>query len=80
MHNLMLPTPVESKHADLHKTASLAQRYTRELTVEIKPLLDRLSASFPKEAGRLIGLLSELDLVTSITLSRVEHLIKAEQT
>ncbi|MCL0015900.1 hypothetical protein MKT19_012430 [Providencia rettgeri] len=78
MHNLMLPPPVDSKHSDLHKTASLAQRYTRELTVEIKPLLNRLSTSFPKEAGRLIGLLSEIDLMTSVTLSRVEKLIKTD--
>ncbi|HEF8773046.1 TPA: hypothetical protein RG734_002060 [Providencia stuartii] len=78
MHNLMLPPPVESKNSDLHKTASLAQRYARELTIEIKPLLNRLSTSFPKEAGRLIGLLSELDLMTSVTLSRVEKLMNTD--
>lgn len=78
MHNLMLPPTIENKNSDLHKTASLAQRYTRELTVEIKPLLNRLSTSYPKEAGRLIGLLSELDLMTSVTLSRVEKIIKTD--
>lgn len=76
MHNLMLP-PTENKHSDLHKTASLAQRYARELTIEIKPLLDRLSTLYPKESGRLIGLLSEIDLMTSVTLSRVEYLIES---
>lgn len=41
MHSLML-LPIEKKHSNLHKTASCAQRYTRELKLEMQPLLNKL--------------------------------------
>lgn len=78
MNDLIVYSPPESKHSNLHKTASLAQIYTKELTKEIKPLLDRISSTYPRETGRLIGLLSEIDLMTSVTLSRIENLIKSD--
>lgn len=78
MHNLMLPPPVESKHSNLHKTASCAQRYTRELKLEMQPLLNKLFTTYPKEAGRFIGLLNEIDLMTSATLAGIEHTMKTD--
>ncbi|ELR5204645.1 hypothetical protein WMR74_003152 [Providencia rettgeri] len=78
MHNLMLPPPIESKHSNLHKTASCAQRYTKELKIEMQPLLNKLFTTYPKEAGRFIGLINEIDLMTSVTLSRVEKLMNTD--
>lgn len=74
----MLPPPIESKHSNLHKTASCAQRYTKELKIEMQPLLNKLFTTYPKEAGRFIGLINEIDLMTSVTLSRVEKLMNTD--
>lgn len=77
MYNLM-PPHVENKRSNLHKTASCAQRYTRELKIEMQPLLNKLFAAYPEEAGRFIGLLNEIDLMTSATLAGIEHSMKAD--
>ncbi|MEY0486390.1 hypothetical protein AB7459_14690 [Providencia rettgeri] len=77
MHNLMLP-PVDGNNSNLHKTALCAQRYTRELKLEMQPLLNKLFTTYPKEAGRFIGLLNEIDLMTSATLAGIEHSMKTD--
>ncbi|MDB9568085.1 hypothetical protein OW293_015955 [Providencia rettgeri] len=77
MHSLML-LPIEKKHSNLHKTASCDQRYTRELKLEMQPLLNKLFTTYPKEAGRFIGLLNEIDLMTSATLAGIEHAMNTD--
>ncbi|RXN73745.1 hypothetical protein D0Z62_08055 [Providencia rettgeri] len=77
MNNLMSP-PVENKHSNLHKTALCAQKYTRELKLEMQPLLNKLFTTYPKEAGRFIGLINEIELMTSATLAEIEHALKMD--
>ena len=79
MSDLAIYSPsTDSKYSNLHKTASCAQRYTRELKLEIQPLLNKLFTTYPKEAGRFIGLLNEIDLMTSATLAGIEHTMKTD--
>lgn len=44
----------------------------------MQPLLNKLFTTYPKEAGRFIGLINEIDLMTSVTLSRVEKLMNTD--
>ncbi|MGC4734086.1 hypothetical protein [Providencia hangzhouensis] len=79
MSDLTIYSPsTESKHSNLHKTALCAQRYTRELKLEMQPLLNKLFTTYPKEAGRFIGLINEIDLMTSATLAGIEHALKMD--
>lgn len=44
----------------------------------MQPLLNKLFATYPKETGRFIGLLNEIDLMTSATLAGIEHAMKTD--
>ncbi|HHR6132222.1 TPA: hypothetical protein ACS72K_003871 [Providencia alcalifaciens] len=44
----------------------------------MQPLLNKLFTTYPKEAGRFIGLLNEIDLMASATLAGIEHAMKTD--